>query len=93
MSDRTGSVIVTGAASGIGAACAAVLADQGERVVMSDIVEPDRLPDGDVSWCAADLTDDDSRRLLLRHAGSLKGIVHSAGILRTADPASFPADV
>lgn len=91
-SREDGRVLVTGAASGIGAACAAVLAAEGARVVLTDLVEPDQVPAGDVSWFGADLTSDEDRAALLAHAGPLRGIVHSAGILRTADPLTFPAD-
>jgi len=86
-------VLITGAASGIGAACAAVLADAGMPLVLTDIAEPTASPPPNAPWIQADLTSDTDRARLLDATGPLAGLVHSAGILRVGDPATLAPDV
>jgi 3-oxoacyl-[acyl-carrier protein] reductase len=89
LSDKT--VLVTGARRGIGAACARVLAENGARVIVSDIVAPDevcdslpRHPKGHAS-CLADVSDETSVDALFaeidRVAPMLNALVHCAGII------------
>lgn len=76
-------VLVTGGASGIGAACAARLAREGASVVVGDLkVAPDDV--GSIEMDVADPAQVGAgiARLLERH-GRLDGLVHSAGIART----------
>ncbi|MFC4277334.1 SDR family NAD(P)-dependent oxidoreductase [Achromobacter aloeverae] len=75
-------VLVTGAASGIGAAIAAALRDGGWSVLGLD-----RSPApaaGTLEHRQVDLTDDDALRAALRAAGRIDAIVHAAGFMRTA---------
>src|SRR5882757_9709512 len=92
MPDNEPRVLVTGAASGIGAACAAVLAQAGTPLVLTDIADPAVVPAGDVTWVRDDVTSDADRARLLDGAGQLAGVVHNAGILRAADPATLSPD-
>lgn len=81
-------VVVTGAASGIGSACAARLLEEGARVVGADIVEPDEPPAGASaeSWLfhEADVAEEDSVAALMaaavRFGGRIDGVVNSAGV-------------
>lgn len=91
--DSTSRVLVTGAASGIGAACALALAAANTRLLLTDLTIPSPAPDlGDAVWVCGDVTEDAHRGRLVE-TGSLAGIVHCAGILRTADPATLAPDV
>jgi NAD(P)-dependent dehydrogenase (short-subunit alcohol dehydrogenase family) len=85
--------IVTGAASGIGWACANRLMEEGARVMGSDMVEPEVGPTGSPgdpastpSWDfrVADVTDEASVVELVaaatRLGGRIDGVVHSAGV-------------
>lgn len=85
-------VVVTGAAGGIGAACATTLATRGAAVVMSD-VDSDRLESavrdvraagGRATGVPCDVTDTDAVELLARRAveqvGRLDGAVLAAGV-------------
>ncbi len=81
-------VVVTGAASGIGWACATRLIDEGALVVGSDIVEPAGAPPGAsaTSWLfqPADVADEDSvvdlMAAAVRFGGRIEGVVNSAGV-------------
>jgi NAD(P)-dependent dehydrogenase (short-subunit alcohol dehydrogenase family) len=87
-------ILVTGASSGIGRACAVELAGLGARVVASGR-SVERLAEtlglmsgaGHLSL-AADLSSDDGRALLSSALPVLDGVVHCAGVNRIL-PASF----
>ena len=90
MSDNQGRiVVVTGGASGIGAASADVLAREGWRVVVADLnldlarEVADRI--GGVAW-QLDVTDDESvanaARDIEEKVGPVYGLVNSAGIIQ-----------
>ncbi|MFJ8887386.1 SDR family NAD(P)-dependent oxidoreductase [Streptomyces sp. NPDC102402] len=76
------SALVTGGASGIGAAVAALLLSRGARVAVLDL-DPEGAPEGALAL-AADVTDDDAvRRAVDRAAeelGGLHTLVSNAGI-------------
>lgn len=85
--------LVTGATSGIGAATAAALADQGAHVLVAgrnasrgaDVVSAIRARGGKADFVAADLHDADSARQLARRAVELGGgrvdiLVNNAGV-------------
>jgi 2-dehydro-3-deoxy-L-rhamnonate dehydrogenase (NAD+) len=92
-------VLITGAASGMGAACVRTLADHGSRVVAVD-VNPDTTAlaklagSGDVLTVVADVSDPRQARRMVQSAvdrfGRLDAAVNAAGVsqsvfLRTAD--------
>ncbi len=89
-----GTYLVTGAASGIGKACAAALVDRGDRVLLCDVnsasleVVADQLRDGgaDVKVLAVDVTSADDLAALaavITDEGGLAGCVHAAGLSGT----------
>ncbi len=77
------SAIVTGAASGLGAATAAALAARGARVIGIDL-SVDNAPDVDgVTYVAADVTDEAQVRSAVEAAvaaGPLRSVVSCAGV-------------
>jgi NAD(P)-dependent dehydrogenase (short-subunit alcohol dehydrogenase family) len=81
-------VVVTGAASGIGWACAARLIDEGASVVGADVVEPAEAPPGGTAatWLfhRTDVADEDAVADLMtaavRFGGRIDGVVNSAGV-------------
>ena len=81
-------VLVTGAAGGIGAACVRRLAEAGSRVLATDIRPPAQgalaaLPG--VEWLNADLCrSKDRARLVEAVPEGLDGLVHAAGIIDAA---------
>ncbi|GGI47484.1 3alpha(or 20beta)-hydroxysteroid dehydrogenase [Agromyces flavus] len=86
--DRT--YVVTGAASGIGAATAAALADAGARVIAADLAWDGAPSPGDVERVRLDVSQPGEWVVLaeqLRPAGgepSIDGLVNAAGITRRA---------
>lgn len=83
--DLSGTVIVTGGASGLGAAVAAAVADAGGRPVVLDRARPGRAPGGSVfEHVQVDLADpraaEDAVRSVASDAGgALRGVVTAAG--------------
>jgi NAD(P)-dependent dehydrogenase (short-subunit alcohol dehydrogenase family) len=75
-------VVVTGAASGIGLATARRLLDDGVEVVGCDLAPADELAGTDgFTFVAADVTDEDAvARVFAAVPGRLAGVVHSAGV-------------
>ena len=92
--------IVTGAASGIGAATAARLLDEGGRVVGADLVQPDEGPPapGEGRWlfCHVDVRREGSVEALVRAAvdfgGGVDGLVNAAGVAGGGPVHMLPAD-
>lgn len=90
-------IIVTGAASGIGKACAELAVERGWAVTMADrdpagheIAATLRLTGGDARFIDTDVTDEDSVRALVAAAlaahGRLDGAINSAGIVGSSKP-------
>lgn len=82
-------VVVTGGASGIGAACAETLAAEGWKVVVADLnlesarAVADRI--GGVSWhldVGSDASVADAARRIEAEVGPVYGLVNSAGIIQ-----------
>ncbi|GAB3693008.1 SDR family NAD(P)-dependent oxidoreductase [Nocardiopsis oceani] len=77
-------VLVTGGASGLGAALVAAFAARGDRVIATDLAEqaPDSLPQG-VEYLRLDVTSDDDWASALAHVeqgGGLDVLVNNAGV-------------
>lgn len=96
MGDFSGLVaIVTGGASGIGAAAATAMAARGAVVALLDRAAPDPIPDGMIA-VVADVTDDASVRAAVDHvAAELGGVdilINNAGIGAAGDIAANDDD-
>jgi len=79
--------VVTGAASGLGAAVARAFATAGGKVVGIDLRAPDKLPEGLAGFVQADVCDAEAVQSALTQAaafGPLRGAVHCAGIAPAA---------
>ncbi|GFZ62791.1 dehydrogenase [Pseudomonas amygdali pv. eriobotryae] len=95
--------LVTGAAQGLGLACAERLLADGARVVLVDVQEEkvraqaERLGEN-ATWYAADLSEISSemaKQIVAKavdYFGSLDIVVNNAGIIHTADFVDFPED-
>lgn len=84
LTERT--ALVTGAAGGLGLACATALAGAGADVVLSDL-EGERLTESAAHLgarsLAADLTDPEHAAALVEETGPIDILVNCAGIMRT----------
>ncbi|MEN0022220.1 MAG: SDR family NAD(P)-dependent oxidoreductase [Microbacterium sp.] len=92
-------VIVTGAASGIGKATATRIAREGGRVIASDIAADKlealkaELPDADIVTVAGDLTKQDAIDAVIAAAGdTIDGLANVAGINDDFSPAGETTD-
>lgn len=76
--------LITGAASGLGAACAARFTAAGANVVMADLQEATDVP-ANARFIQTDVTSEDDVRaacaLALSEFGSLNGVINCAGIV------------
>jgi NAD(P)-dependent dehydrogenase (short-subunit alcohol dehydrogenase family) len=91
--NSTGISVVTGGASGIGAACVQHLVKRGDRVVVIDLPgawKPHKLGVQIAGHYEADVTDDDTLRQVAaaieREHGPVTALVNSAGILQRRLP-------
>lgn len=84
------SVLITGAARGIGMATAQVLASRGHRVVATDLSAP-RGFEG-IQTHVLDVTSDDSVARCLQAAGPLDAIVNNAAIFAGGPVEAVPLD-
>lgn len=91
--NSTGISVVTGGASGIGAACVQHLVKRGDRVVVIDLPgawNPQRVGVQVLGSYEADVTDDDTLRQVAaaieREHGPVTALVNSAGILQRRLP-------
>lgn len=98
--NKQGVVVVTGGASGIGAACAEVLAREGQRVVVADVnieaAQEVAQRIGGVAWkidVAEIQSVEEAARSIEEKLGPVNGLVNSAGILQQPfEPYSLPMD-
>ena len=88
--------IVTGAASGIGLACAQVLVEQGRRVMLWDIAPEvaERAEHLDMPYEMVDVSGDlaDPVGRAAEALGGLDGLVHAAGAVAVEPVGAFTAD-
>ena len=89
-------VVVTGAASGIGAAVAHLLESQGARIVVLDLTWPDKRPtDGQRVATVLDVTDEHAVKTCFDEIGVRFGPIHGlatcAGIVNSTDFQSLDA--
>lgn len=98
--NKQGVVVVTGGASGIGAACAEVLAGEGQRVVVADVnieaAQEVAQRIGGAAWkidVAEMQSVEEAARNIEEKLGPVNGLVNSAGILQQPfEPYSLPMD-
>jgi NAD(P)-dependent dehydrogenase (short-subunit alcohol dehydrogenase family) len=92
------SVLITGAASGIGLAIAQAFAAQGCRTLLLDrnaaglSIAQQTMPDGDVTTFACDLSSDDEVAALARRIPHIDVLVNNAGV-EYATPLTAAAEV
>lgn len=94
---REETVVVTGAAGGIGAGVARVLTEAGARVLLADLPGEGLAATArelDQPWHSVDVTDEDSVRSLAEDAvadlGRITGLVNCAGVLTIAPMVDLP---
>lgn len=98
--NKQGVVVVTGGASGIGAACAEVLAGEGQQVVVADVnieaAQEVAQRIGGVAWkidVAEIQSVEEAAQNIEEKLGPVNGLVNSAGILQQPfEPYSLPMD-
>lgn len=98
--NKQGVVVVTGGASGIGAACAEVLAGEGQQVVVADVnieaAQEVAQRIGGAAWkidVAEMQSVEEAARNIEEKLGPVNGLVNSAGILQQPfEPYSLPMD-
>ena len=84
MTRESSRIVVTGVSSGIGAAVASLLADEGATVLGVDRTTPSKEPNGGFVPC--DLGEPDSLRECVRQLPeSIDGLANVAGLPGTAD--------
>lgn len=81
-------ILVTGASSGIGAAIAARLLEQGQSVIGMSRTAPEAMGDR-FSHIAADLSDPDALTAAIADMPPIGGVVHAAGLLRVGRHEQF----
>ncbi len=86
----TSVTLVTGGASGIGAACVKYLIDKGHQVVVMDLPDPASVDPRALGFIACDVTDEAAVKASLEkieaHYGPVDALVNSAGILQNRLP-------
>jgi NAD(P)-dependent dehydrogenase (short-subunit alcohol dehydrogenase family) len=86
MADLTGTALVVGGASGVGAACAEALRAEGQRVVIGDLRQIDVSASGYAGSVEFDVRDRDAVRAAIAaitdEHGPLTSLVHAAGTAR-----------
>jgi NAD(P)-dependent dehydrogenase (short-subunit alcohol dehydrogenase family) len=96
MSELSGVIVVSGAASGIGAATARLLVARGATVVGADLTMPDRPVAADVHHIQADVSSPaDCARIaeLAASLGTVTGLFNCAGVELHGDVVSLTDDV
>jgi NAD(P)-dependent dehydrogenase (short-subunit alcohol dehydrogenase family) len=84
-------VLITGASSGIGAACAKRLVRRGWRV-LAGVRRPGEAPEG-TNEVLLDVTDESQIRTIAADVSDLHGLVNNAGIARASPLEFVPLDV
>ena len=85
------SVVITGAARGIGAKMAEAFRDNGDRVISVDIADP-KDPLSDISYLTVDITDPAAVASLFASIGPVDVLVNNAGIQRVGLVGRQPVD-
>ena len=90
----SGTAIVIGGGSGIGAGCAALLAERGWTVGVADLRRPDELPAGTAAFALADVRDAEALTAALDELeaslGPTAALVYAAGVARVTPLLEIP---